>query len=62
MGGPWLIPPPVVRRHTPKSRTFGDKLQELTLRDADSARGLEKLVDFALQRLDGPPLPRRKRA
>lgn len=63
MGGPRLVVDHSVRRHTPRSRKFPDKLQELTLRSPNDARDIEKLVDFALLRLDGiPSLPRRRRA
>lgn len=65
MAGPRLIVEPGGRviRHTPKSRRLPDKLQELMMRCPEDARNLEKLVDFALARLNALPpitLPSRR--
>jgi hypothetical protein len=59
MGGRRLVVEPGrVIRHTPKSRRLPDKLQELMLRCPEDARNLEKLVDYALARLNAlPELP-----
>lgn len=62
MGGPSLVVDHTPSRRPPRTRPLSDKLQELTLRSPDIVRDLEKLVDFALQRLDGSPLlPHRRR-
>jgi hypothetical protein len=62
MGGRLIVEPGRVIRHTPKSRRLPDKLQELMMRCPEDARNLEKLVDFALRRLDGelPTVPFRR--
>lgn len=57
MRGSRLVPDPVVVRHTPRTRRLADKLQELTMRSPDDVRNLEKLVDYALARLDRDSLP-----
>ena len=52
--GPRLID----RRPTrlPARRHLGDKLHELALRSPQQLKGLERLVDYALQQLDAQEL------